>query len=194
MSEGDVRQQLLQTAARLFSTQGYEGTSIRDICAAAGVAPPAVYYHFGNKRSLYVALVHHGLDLLLQQVDEAMAAAPPDAHSQLRAYIDAILSGGIRLGPAANLVCPGQGAVEVWADPALACRPHQLVDRLTTCLQKAVATGEVRAITPAEAAFAIHSVLHGYLAHWALGRGIDIGQAQEQVLDLFWSGLHAGKA
>ncbi len=48
---------ILDTAERLFGEQGYAGTSLRQIIAAAGVNLAAIHYHFGNKEELLGRLV-----------------------------------------------------------------------------------------------------------------------------------------
>ena len=46
---------IISTATRLFAAHGYDGTSTRNICEAAGANIAALHYHFGSKENLY----HH---------------------------------------------------------------------------------------------------------------------------------------
>ena len=48
---------------RLFAEKGYAGCSIREICQAAGVTKPVLYYHFQSKEHLYRELM---LDIFSQ--------------------------------------------------------------------------------------------------------------------------------
>ena len=48
---------ILEAALRLFSKQGYRGTSIRDIAEDAGVSTGNVYHHFADKESLFRTLL-----------------------------------------------------------------------------------------------------------------------------------------
>lgn len=50
------RTQILEAAAHLFAENGYHGTGIRDIEAAAGVNRGVVTYHFGNKEDVWKAM------------------------------------------------------------------------------------------------------------------------------------------
>jgi AcrR family transcriptional regulator len=65
------KHQLLEAAARLFSTKGYSSTRIADICAEAGVAKGLMYWYFPTKQSLFAELVR----TMRQQLRRTQAAA-----------------------------------------------------------------------------------------------------------------------
>jgi AcrR family transcriptional regulator len=52
----DTREQILDVAERLFSTQGYEATSLREIAEQMGFSKAALYYHFTSKTDILMAL------------------------------------------------------------------------------------------------------------------------------------------
>jgi AcrR family transcriptional regulator len=58
------RDAILDAALRLFSTQGYRGTSIREIAAEAGLSTGNVYHHFPDKESLFRTLIDRYWDLI----------------------------------------------------------------------------------------------------------------------------------
>jgi AcrR family transcriptional regulator len=72
---GDTRQRLLDAAVTAFAERGFHGTSTRDIAAAAGMSPAAVYVHHKSKEELLYALALAGHDLTLAVVREAIASA-----------------------------------------------------------------------------------------------------------------------
>ncbi|GAA1048429.1 TetR/AcrR family transcriptional regulator [Arthrobacter russicus] len=51
------REALLAAAAELFAQRGFNGVSIEELGAAAGVSGPAVYRHFSGKQSVLAALL-----------------------------------------------------------------------------------------------------------------------------------------
>src|SRR5260370_41853057 len=57
----DRRRQLLETALDLFSRKGFEGTTTKEIAAAAGVTEAIIFRPFPNKQALYTAVIdfHH---------------------------------------------------------------------------------------------------------------------------------------
>ena len=52
------KQDIINTATRLFAYQGFEGTSTRQIIKEAGISDPLLYYHFKSKDDLYIQIVN----------------------------------------------------------------------------------------------------------------------------------------
>src|SRR5690606_31620579 len=48
---------ILDAARRLFTTQGFDGASMDQIAAAAGVSKLTVYSHYGDKETLFAEVV-----------------------------------------------------------------------------------------------------------------------------------------
>lgn len=63
----ETRAKLIASARKAFADNGYAGTSMDDLTAAAGLTRGALYHNFGDKRGLLAAVV--------EQVDGEMAAA-----------------------------------------------------------------------------------------------------------------------
>jgi AcrR family transcriptional regulator len=53
---------IMDVAEDLFATQGYDGTSLRQIADGAGIKEPGLYNHFTGKQGLYEAVLHRGLN------------------------------------------------------------------------------------------------------------------------------------
>ena len=66
---------IMDAAEQLFASQGYDGTSLRQIAAAAGIREPGLYNHFSGKQALYEAVLHRALDpmatALAEHLDQA---------------------------------------------------------------------------------------------------------------------------
>lgn len=73
-----TRARLLAAAEDLFTRQGYEGTSIGDVAARAGVGVGTVYHHFPDKRALLLQLIDDWGDRL---------AAQPTPRSELERFL-----------------------------------------------------------------------------------------------------------
>ena len=53
-------ERILSTALDLFAIKGYDATSVREICEAAGITKPTLYHFFGSKDGVLQALVQTG--------------------------------------------------------------------------------------------------------------------------------------
>ncbi|RZS87428.1 TetR family transcriptional regulator [Motilibacter rhizosphaerae] len=68
------REQLLDVGRSLFAEKGFEGTSVEEIAAKAGVSKPVVYEHFGGKEGLYAVVIDREVESLLTSITEALTA------------------------------------------------------------------------------------------------------------------------
>lgn len=59
MAGDERRQQILRVAMRVFSENGFRGTTTKEIATAAGISEAMVFRHFDNKDELYNAILDH---------------------------------------------------------------------------------------------------------------------------------------
>lgn len=59
-SEAQTRIRILQAARRLFASQGFDGTTTRDLAQTAGVAEGTLFRHFPNKKAILVEVATQG--------------------------------------------------------------------------------------------------------------------------------------
>jgi AcrR family transcriptional regulator len=75
---------ILNKALELFSSKGYDATSVREICEAAEITKPTLYHFYGSKEGVYHALVEDALEeykrRLVRQVE-----APGSPRDRLKA-------------------------------------------------------------------------------------------------------------
>lgn len=77
---------------RLFSTRGYDATSVADVQAACGLAPGsgALYKHFPSKRAVLEFAVRRDLETMAQRRARAIADLPDDPREALRLLSDVV--------------------------------------------------------------------------------------------------------
>ncbi len=97
----DTREQIMDRAAQLLMSRGYNGFSYRDISSHLGVKNAAVHYHFPVKADLAVALVEEYRQLLRSRTSEFMAYGG-SAREQIEAFF-AITSKQCHIG---RCICP----------------------------------------------------------------------------------------
>jgi AcrR family transcriptional regulator len=71
LAKQQTRAKVLAAGRRLFSEQGYEGATIRDIAAAAGMSTGAVFANFTDKSDLFREIMTADCEALLEAMREA---------------------------------------------------------------------------------------------------------------------------
>ncbi|KNX39151.1 hypothetical protein VV01_02900 [Luteipulveratus halotolerans] len=77
---------MVEAARNAFAAKGFHGTTTRDIAAAAGMSPAAVYVHHPTKESLLFQISEVGHRAILDSVREAVASHETPTE-QLRALV-----------------------------------------------------------------------------------------------------------
>ncbi|MDB5457082.1 MAG: transcriptional regulator, TetR family [Caulobacter sp.] len=86
----DVRRQaLIDAAARVLARRGVAGTSVRTICAEAGVSPGLLRHYFAGVDALIVAAYAATGARIDAALETAVAAAGPEPRARLAAYLTA---------------------------------------------------------------------------------------------------------
>jgi TetR/AcrR family transcriptional regulator len=75
------RQQILRCALRAFSRANYMRVTIADLAAEAGISEPALYRHFASKKDLFLALVRHIGDRMIETWREIARESPSPAEA-----------------------------------------------------------------------------------------------------------------
>lgn len=89
----DKKEIILDTAERLFSEQGFDGTSTRAIAHEAGVNMAMLNYYFGSKEGLYKAVFERKLSdfhQTLTNLNEQNISPWEKLHQYIDVYVDRI--------------------------------------------------------------------------------------------------------
>ena len=76
-------EELLERALDLFLVNGFDGTTVDAVTAAAGVAKRTVYKRYGDKMSLFKAALKHAIDKWIVPVERLRAAECEDLEETL---------------------------------------------------------------------------------------------------------------
>jgi AcrR family transcriptional regulator len=83
------RQSLVEATARCLAQHGVAGTSVRTICAAAGVSPGLLRHYFGGVSQAIAEAYRWTGHRVSQALEEAVAGAGNDPRDRLLAYLTA---------------------------------------------------------------------------------------------------------
>jgi AcrR family transcriptional regulator len=81
--------QILREAMSLFSQRGFQGTTTKEIAAAAGVSEAMLFKHFANKQELYSAILDHKA-CLHDEMDPSQIVAEAVARKDDRAVFEGL--------------------------------------------------------------------------------------------------------
>lgn len=82
----DARDKILETATRLFSSQGYGSTSLSQVAKEARVSKALIFWHFENKERLFQSALQRSLEpYFVNVVDQMDGLAEP---AQIHKLID----------------------------------------------------------------------------------------------------------
>jgi AcrR family transcriptional regulator len=75
LAKQQTRSKVIAAARKLFSENGYEGATIRDIAAAAGMSTGAVFANFSDKSDLFREIMLSDISALVADMREAAGRA-----------------------------------------------------------------------------------------------------------------------
>lgn len=65
----DTKEKIINAAKNLFSKYGYRAVSMSEIAKEVKITKPALYYHFKNKREIYLETIQKSFEALLEKLD-----------------------------------------------------------------------------------------------------------------------------
>lgn len=157
--------EILLEAAKLFAAKGYDGTSIRDIARAVGVAQASLYHFFADKREIHSTVVSVSVERLLCLIREKLetcATAADRVEGFARAHAQHISEN------APFYFAAALGYSEL-TDPVVKARVQRMRDTyeemLRGIIRDGIESGEFRELDVKLAARAIISCLN-WMARW----------------------------
>lgn len=165
LSTHSAKDKLLDAAVILIRRQGFAGTSVDQLCAAAEVTKGAFFHHFASKEDLGVAAAGHWVALTAPSFAAASFQREQSPLKRLLAYLD--FRAAMIEGDTGSFTClAGTLAQEVHqtypriaraADAAI--RAHSLT--LEKDIAAALAEHNIEDVDPASLALHIQAVLQG---------------------------------
>jgi len=70
------KHQILNAAAKLFATQGFDGTTTLQIATEANVTEPLIYYHFKGKDELFTSILQTAFEKYFSRLEDLPRSTP----------------------------------------------------------------------------------------------------------------------
>jgi TetR/AcrR family transcriptional regulator, cholesterol catabolism regulator len=190
------RERLLAAAAEVFKDKGLDATSINDIAERMGTDRASVYYYYGSKQEIFLALVRQAVEEIVLGA-EGIAAAGGSSAKRLERLVQALLEAYERHYPFIHLYIqedmnrvPGDGSMAGAELQALGLRYEAAIERITS---EGVASGEFRADLDARLVmFAVLGAVNWTHRWFVPGGRLTGAQIGHQFADLFLNGVLAG--
>jgi len=180
----ETHRAILDAAARLFVQQGYDRTSVTEICAESGVSKGAFYHHFASKQDLFTELLDTWLGGLDAQI-KSIAQEAPSVSAALHHM--AGLMGQVFRDARGQLPLYFEFWAQARLDPAIsgaAVAPYSRYRAyFTELIARGVASGELRPVDAALASQILVSTAVGLILEGLLNPdGADWGDVSERAI------------
>ena len=183
------QEQLFDTAAALFAEKGYHGTSINDLARAMGLQKGSLYHYFKSKEELLFRLLDEYITAALNEV-EKICALEDTPSEKLRQFM--LFYSGFYAGDRDRMVLLIDDIDKLDESYRLQVieKERRYYRALTGIFCQLQATGIMKPIPPAVAAFAFFGMVH-YTCKWFQPDGEVTAEALgEMFLEIFTKGVY----
>lgn len=195
----DRKKQLIDIAMGLFSEQGFDGTSTRQIAEAAGINEAIIFRHFKTKEDLYWAVLadrieRRGRNRRVRELLESDGGS----RDVLVAVAEAMLDRTPDDAAVTRLLFYSALRNRELSDRFFRTYAHEKFELLADFIHRRIEEGEFHAVDPLIASRSfLGMIIYHYLIQEVFGgeryRAFSVRELAEQVTDIFLGGIQARK-
>ena len=189
--ESARRKQIMVSGLEVFTEKGFHLASMDDIAERAGVSKPILYQHFSSKQDFYLGVLDERVDVLVQQISEAIDHAEGN-----RNRLEAAIACYFKLVDDADRGFRLIFESDFTMNHEVRARVEDVVSQVSRVVGTEVANQTGKSIGEANIlAGGLCGMAQAAAWRWLrLGRPIAMEDAISQTLDLAWNGLSAVNA
>jgi AcrR family transcriptional regulator len=150
---------IMRAAVEVMGEDGYEGASMRDMAARAGVSVAALYYHFPSKLDLLREFLDEAYEVTLARIGRRLETlGEPTAASRLDEVVSTLIASHLHdewAQLASNVAFREYTRLNPPDRKAIDRKRRKLLQLVTGIIEEGVATGEFAVGDPKEAGRAI---------------------------------------
>jgi AcrR family transcriptional regulator len=192
-----TRQQIFETASRLFVERGFDAVTVAEVARAADVSEVTVFNYFPTKEDLFFG----GMEFFEENLLEAVRQREP-GESAAAAFRRCVLDSTGRVEAEENAVAITRAAALISASPALQARERETVARYTEllagllALETGVSAEDVEPFGAASALMGAHRGLVAYVRQRVLAgaRGRQLAEETRSQARRAFGRLESGLA
>lgn len=196
------RRALLDAAAQLFVTKGYDNTTLSDLVEAAGGSRATIYELFGDKAGLFRAMMEETNGRILDLLVAGRPAAPVPPEEALVRFATGFLTGILNddVRAVVRVLVSESGRIPDVAEAFWESGPSVMVARVADCLRKLAEGNGLRVEDPEDAAQIFLGMVVGEFFMKGLilpGRPVtedEIDRRVRYAVRLFLDGIRAAPA
>lgn len=87
----EKRRLIADAAARLFASRPFHEVRLEDVAAEARVGKGTLYIYFASKEDLYVSVIHDGMALMVDRLEQDLADSRRPAREDLRMILRSLV-------------------------------------------------------------------------------------------------------
>lgn len=174
---------IMRAAVEVMGEEGYEGASMRDMAARAGVSVAALYHHFPSKLDLLREFLDEAYEVILVRVDRRLLDAGPAAPSRLDEIVATLVASLLHnefAQLAANVAWREHTRLPAPERAAIDEKRRRLLDLAEGIVADGVASGDFTADEPREAARAIVTLATSLVEPFG-----EMGRSMSDVIALY---------
>jgi AcrR family transcriptional regulator len=193
----DRKKQLIEIAMKLFSEQGFDGTSTRQIADAAGITEAIIFRHFRTKEDLFWAVLsdrieRRGRSRRIREIIDS----EPDLRQMLREVACNVLDRTADDTAVTRLLLFSALRNSELSDRFFRTYAQETFEMLSDVIRKGIADGSIRPMDPVLAARSFLGMLvYHYLVQEIFGGAgyhkFSVNKTAEEFVDLFMGGIAA---
>ena len=185
----EARQRIIAEATGLFIAGGYDGISMREIAAAAGLSKPALYYHFKDKQALLLAILTTNLEEISAIVNQGKKETGP-VRQQVSWIFETIMQRGPTIGGIIHLATQELSHLDAQTRSGFS-RLYQdgFIGNLAGLLAEGIARGELRPVDPHLATWALLGLVYPLLTTYPGGEPGDKTAIIHAILAIYFDGM-----
>jgi TetR/AcrR family transcriptional regulator, acrAB operon repressor len=190
-----TRERLMQAGLVVFSRQGFDAATLEDVAREAGVTRGAIYWHFGSKSDLFLALLEKYStrgSIILQQAASEGGTFNEILERVFIRMLEAVENDQeLRLMMEISLFKTGYAAgIEDWRDRQRE-NNRSLVEGVARMMTRGIEMGELRRdLDPFIAARAFLAFQNGIIYLWLSDpQGFSLGKYAEKFAEIYLKGV-----